>query len=659
MLKSLLVANRGEIACRIFRSARRLGIRTIAVYSDADAGARHVREADEAVHLGAAAARESYLDIPRILAAARASGAEAIHPGYGFLSENAQFARAVTDAGLIFVGPPAESIEAMGSKILAKTRMQAAGVPVLPGYAGAAQDLETLAREARNAGLPLIVKPAAGGGGKGMQIVHTEAQIAAALAAARRLAQSAFGDGALLLERYLAAPRHIEVQVFADAHGHCLHLGERDCSIQRRHQKLIEEAPAPQVPDEVRARLRAAALVVAREIGYVGAGTVEFLLDGSGFYFMEMNTRLQVEHTVTEAITGLDLVEWQLRVASGEPLPLTQEQVRFSGHALEARVCAEDPAQGFLPSSGVLALMEWPQGEGIRVDAGFATGDTVPEHYDSLLGKVIAWGATRELAAARLAQALDATRCAGVASNERYLATILRTPAFLGVRHSIAFLTQEGAALAPPVAAPPEALILAALATLGAPAAEAAADPWDERDGFTPNLPAIVHLQLACAGSRHSVHLRWQGGHCVAARIDAGEFLALHELRAGPQAAVRTGTRRFAAQLLLVEGTVHLWTDRAHYRLTSEDPREREFAVSAAQGGLTTPLPGVVVSVAVRAGDQVEAGAVLMVIEAMKMEHTITAPYAGRVGAVHFAPGERAPQGSALLELERREPRAP
>jgi 3-methylcrotonyl-CoA carboxylase alpha subunit len=653
MLKSLLVANRGEIACRIFRSARRSGIRTIAVYSDADAGAAHVREADEALYLGPAPARESYLDVARILAAARTSGAAAIHPGYGFLSENEKFARAVTDAGLIFVGPPAASIAAMGSKILAKTRMRAAGVPVLPGYAGAAQDLPTLAREAQAAGLPLIVKPAAGGGGKGMQIVRSAPEILPALSAARRLAESAFGDGALLLERYLAAPRHVEVQVFADAHGHCLHLGERDCSIQRRHQKLIEEAPAPQVPDEVRARLRAAALVVAREIGYVGAGTVEFLLDGSDFYFMEMNTRLQVEHTVTEAITGLDLVEWQLRVASGEPLPLAQEQVHFSGHAIEARVCAEDPAHGFLPSAGELALLQWPQGEGIRVDAGFATADRVSEHYDSLLGKVIAWGATRELAAARLAQALDATRCAGVHTNERYLAAILRQPAFLDVRHSIAYLGNEGAALATSAPPPGEALILAALATLMTPS-PGTANPWDARDGFTPNLPASVRVQLECAGESHAVQLSWQDGRCVAARVDQADAVSLHDLQLQAHAAaVRTGARRFAAQLLRVDATVHLWTDTAHYRLTLEDPREREFAVSAAAGGLTTPLPGVVVSVAVQPGDQVKSGAVLMVIEAMKMEHTITAPYAGRVAAVHFAPGERAPEGSALIELER------
>jgi 3-methylcrotonyl-CoA carboxylase alpha subunit len=654
MLKSLLVANRGEIACRIFRTARALGVRTIAVYSDADAGARHVREADEALRLGPAAARDSYLDGARILAAARASGAAAIHPGYGFLSENAQFARAVTEAGLIFVGPPAESIAAMGSKILAKTRMRAAGVPVLPGYAGSDQDLETLAREARAAGLPLIVKPAAGGGGKGMQIITTEAEIAPALSAARRLAQSAFGDGALLLERYLPAPRHVEVQVFADAHGHCLHLGERDCSIQRRHQKLIEEAPAPQVPDALRARLRSAALVVAREVGYVGAGTVEFLLDGDDFYFMEMNTRLQVEHTVTEAITGLDLVEWQLRVASGEALPLRQDEVRFRGHAIEARVCAEDPARGFLPSSGVLTLMEWPQGAGIRVDAGFATGDAVPEHYDSLLGKVIAAGDTRELASARLAQALSSTRCAGVHSNEQYLAAILRTPAFVSVRHSIAFLANEGAALASPAAAPAEALILAALTLLGPGSGGDPDNPWDARDGFTPNLPARVRVQLRAADATHSVELQWQDGRCVAARLDAAEPLALHDLATSEgSAAVRTGARRFSAQRLVSGDSVHLWTQDAHYVITREDPRAREFAATAAAGGLTTPLPGVVVSVAVRPGDQVASGAQLMVIEAMKMEHTITAPYAGRVAAVHFAPGQRAPEGAALLELER------
>jgi len=366
VIKSLLVANRGEIACRIFRTARRLGVRTIAVFSDADAHAQHVRDADGAYRIGPAAPRESYLNIERILEAARACGAEAIHPGYGFLSENSNFAQACTDAGFVFVGPPAPAIAAMGSKIVAKARMRAVGVPVLPGYDGSRQDLEHLQRAALELGLPLIIKPAAGGGGKGMRIVKEKSEIAEALAGARRLAESAFGDSALLLERYLPAPRHVEVQVFADAHGNFVHLGDRDCSIQRRHQKLIEEAPAPAIPDEVRARLRAAAITVAREIGYVSAGTVEFLFDGRDVYFMEMNTRLQVEHTVTEAVTGLDLVEWQLRVAGGEPLPLTQDEIRLRGHAIEARVCAEDPDRDFLPSAGELRLLEWPAADGLK-----------------------------------------------------------------------------------------------------------------------------------------------------------------------------------------------------------------------------------------------------------------------------------------------------
>ena len=655
MLKSLLVANRGEIACRIFRTARRLGVRTIAVYSDADAGARHVRAADEALRLGPAPARESYLDMARILAAAQDSGAAAIHPGYGFLAENAQFAAACVAAGHIFVGPPAESIAAMGSKILAKTRMRAAGVPVLPGYAGAQQDLEHLAREARAMALPLIVKPAAGGGGKGMQIVRHEREIAPALAAARRLAESAFGDGALLLERYLSAPRHIEVQVFADAHGHLLHLGERDCSIQRRHQKLIEEAPAPALPEEVRARLRAAALLVAREVGYVGAGTVEFLFDAGEFYFMEMNTRLQVEHTVTEAITGLDLVEWQLRVAAGEALPLTQEAVRFSGHAIEARVCAEDPQAGFLPSAGELALLEWPSGEGVRVDAGFGSADRVSESYDSLLGKVIAWAPSREEAAARLAAALERTYCAGVHSNEHWLARILRLPDFLQVRHSIAFLDEVAPRLSAASDARPEALILAALSAQTAPGPGArTAHPWEATDGFTPNLPALVDLRFNRHGKSHAVQLEFERASAVRARIDGAAAVALAEASvSAADVAVRIGARRFAARALRSGAHVHLWLEDTHEEFVLEDPREREFRSSAASGGLTSALPGVVVSVPVQVGQEVEAGTVLMLIEAMKMEHAISAPYAGRVTAVHFAPGDRVAEGSALLELAR------
>ena len=659
MIRSLLVANRGEIACRIFRSARRLGIRTVAVYSDADATARHTRLADEALRLGPAPARDSYLDGARILAAARAAGAEAIHPGYGFLSENADFAQACADAGVIFVGPPAAAIRAMGSKILAKTRMQAAGVPVLPGYAGAQQDLEHLEHQGRAAGLPLIVKPAAGGGGKGMQIVRAADELRAALLAARRLAESAFGDGALLLERYLPAPRHLEVQVFADTHGNLLHLGDRDCSIQRRHQKLIEEAPAAQVPHEVRERLRAAALVVAREIGYVSAGTVEFLYDGREFYFMEMNTRLQVEHTVTEAVTGLDLVEWQLLVAGGGRLPLAQAQVRLTGHAIEARVCAEDPARGYLPSAGQLRLLEWPALESVRVDAGFASGDTVPDCYDSLLGKVIAHAAERAAAAALLASALDRTCCAGVRSNERVLARILRSERFLAVQHNIATLDESAGEFTEPRPPSAETLILAALALHGAPGtADAAraqpASPWELSDGFTPNLSAPIAFPVSWRGQRHTVELTCAAGQPAEATVDGHAPVSLAGVRCeeGVVAAALAG-RRQHARYLRCGAQLDLWADSEHYGLVLDDPRAHEFAASAASGDLSSPLPGVVVAVPVAVGQKVEAGEALMVIEAMKMEHAINAPYAGTVAAIHFARGERVPEGSALLELTR------
>ena len=657
MIKSLLVANRGEIACRIFRTARRLGVRTIAVFSDADANAQHVRQADDAIHIGAAPARESYLNIERILEAARAAGATAIHPGYGFLSENAHFAQACVDAGRVFVGPPAVAIAAMGSKIVAKARMRAAGVPVLPGYEGTRQDLEHLEGAALELGLPLIIKPAAGGGGKGMRIVHEQAEIGAALAGARRLAESAFGDSALLLERYLPAPRHVEVQVFADTHGHFLHLGDRDCSIQRRHQKLLEEAPAPAIPAEVRERLRAAALLVAREIGYVSAGTVEFLFDGREFYFMEMNTRLQVEHTVTEAVTGLDLVEWQLRVASGEPLPLSQQEIRLNGHAIEARVCAEDPDRDFLPSAGDLRLLQWPVGEAIRVDAGFATGDTVPATYDSLLGKVIAWAPERAQAAARLASALGQICCVGVQTNDKWLSRVLRDRRFLEVHHSIAFLQQSGADFAAPADLDLPLIALAALAAQALPASVRCtaerASPWETVDGFTPNLAARVEYQLSWQGHDHRAEILFSRGRPTALAVDAQSPVPLADLTfsASDTVAVTVGSARYQARYLRDGSRVHLWTHGEHFEVVLDDPRLEEFSATAAQGGLTTPLPGVVASVAVTVGQSVVAGEVLMVIEAMKMEHSIRAPSDGVVKAVHFARGDRVPEGSQLLEL--------
>ncbi|MDB6090642.1 MAG: Carbamoyl-phosphate synthase chain ATP-binding [Gammaproteobacteria bacterium] len=676
MIKSLLVANRGEIACRIFRTARRFGVRTIAVFSDAEPNARHVREADEAFRIGPAAPRESYLSIERILAAARATGAEAIHPGYGFLSENSQFAQACAEAGLVFVGPPAAAIAAMGSKIVAKARMRAAGVPVLPGYEGSRQDLKHLESEALKLGLPLIIKPAAGGGGKGMKIVRQEAELGAALAGARRLAESAFGDDALLLERYLPAPRHVEVQVFADGQGNFVHLGDRDCSIQRRHQKLIEEAPAPGIAADVRTRMRAAAVLVAREIGYVSAGTVEFLFDGGEFYFMEMNTRLQVEHTVTEAVTGLDLVEWQLRVASGEALPLSQADIRLHGHAIEARVCAEDPERDFLPSAGELRLMQWPTEESVRVDAGFVTGDVVPPTYDSLLGKVIAWAPERTQAASRLSAALDRTYCVGVHTNEKWLSRVLRSPRFLEVRHSIALLQENAHEFVGAAEAAPQTVVLAALLAHTAPASdllstkasapagheagasggsrsvERAASPWDARDGFVPNLSARIEYKMSWRGRSYTAEIEFTRGKPVSVTVNAQTRwnVADVSLTDGVIAACIETVRAHAR--CLVEGShLHLWSAGEHVDFMLEDPRLLEFSATATQGGLTTPLPGVVAAIAVEIGQAVRAGDVLMMIEAMKMEHAITAPYDGTVKIIHFARGERVPEGSELLEL--------
>jgi 3-methylcrotonyl-CoA carboxylase alpha subunit len=670
MIRSLLVANRGEIACRIFRTARKMGIRTIAVYSDADATARHVREADEAVRIGPPPAAESYLDIQAIIRAARACRADAIHPGYGFLSENAQFAQGCRDAGLVFVGPPPAAIAAMGSKSLAKASVRAAGVPVLPGYDGERQDIDHLAARALEAGLPLIVKPAAGGGGKGMRVVHAKEELRDALTAARRLAESAFGDGTLLIERYLPEPRHIEVQVFADAHGHCVHLGDRDCSVQRRHQKLIEEAPAPNLPAPLRESLHAAAVLVARKIGYQSAGTVEFLFDGRDFYFLEMNTRLQVEHTVTEAVTGLDLVEWQLRVAAGEPLPLAQSQIRIDGHAIEARVCAEDPWRDFLPSAGTLHLADWPQGGSLRVDAGFAGGDSVPSTYDSLLAKVIAWAPAREQAALRLADALDHTYLAGIHTNERWLGRLLRSRVFLDVRHSVALLDRGAAEFSSPVEATPAALTLAALAARHVPHAAASVtagappSPWESSDGFQPNLPARIEMRLSSGGRMHWLQLT----------LEDGQPRVVQVLASAEQSAQEDGgTRLDVAGVSVTQSTVsavldderhnarwfrqgpqlHVWSGDAHVEFIIEDPRTQEFTASASSGGLTTPLPGVVSAVAVQEGQAVAAGEVLMVIEAMKMEHSITAPYDGLVRAIHFVRGDRVPEGSELLALSR------
>jgi 3-methylcrotonyl-CoA carboxylase alpha subunit len=652
VFQSVLIANRGEIACRIIRTARRLGLRAIAVYSDADASARHVREADEALRIGGAAARDSYLSVPALLAAARASGAQAIHPGYGFLSENAQFAAACAEAGLVFVGPPVAALKAMGSKSVAKETMQRAGVPVLPGYQGEDQSLARLTEEANRLGFPLMVKPSAGGGGKGMAIVGDAASLGQALAGARRLALSAFGDGSLLLERYLPAPRHVEVQVLADQHGTVLHLFDRDCSVQRRHQKLIEEAPAPAIPDPVRARLHEAAIAVARAASYVSAGTVEFLYSDDAFWFMEMNTRLQVEHPVTEAITRLDLVEWQLRIAAGEAIPFSQNDITARGHAVEVRVCAEDPEQDFAPSSGVLRHLKWPNLPGLRVDAGFDEGDRVPPDYDSLLAKIIAHGATRELAVERLSAGLAQTRLVGLDSNLDWLARAIGTEGFRGALLSTQFLELHAGELVAGPATPEIAAIAAVImAELGRRPVEERASPWAIADAFRPNLPhrRDEHLRSGTQEFRVSLEDGPQGWQARVADYQAVLVWHAEQLGRG-YVSLAESTR--PVDYWTDSETLHVWISGRHWRLARVDAR-RERAESTAQvGELTTRLPGTVVSVAVGVGDRVSAGQVLMTVEAMKMEHAIAAPYAGRVRALRFAAGERVPEGAVLIELD-------
>ena len=668
MLKSVLVANRGEIACRVIRTARRLGLRTIAVYSEADRGALHVRLADEAVCIGPAPARESYLDAERILEAARRTGAECIHPGYGFLSENAGFAAACAAAGVVFVGPPSESIERMGSKSAARRLMSGAGVPVLPGYDDEDQSDATLQAAAERVGFPLLIKPTAGGGGKGMRIVRRADEFAEALAGARREAQKAFGDARVLLERFVEQGRHVEIQVFADGHGGAVHLFERDCSLQRRHQKVVEEAPAPGLDDSTRVRMGAAAVAAARAVGYRGAGTVEFLYDGREFHFLEMNTRLQVEHPVTELITGLDLVEWQFRVASGESLPLAQDQVGRRGHAVEARLYAEDPERGFLPSTGTLARLELPDAlEHVRVDAGVEQGDEVSVHYDPMIAKIIAWAPDRATALARLRSALERTEVEGVRTNARYLWDVLGAEAVQ--RGEVSTRLLETAL--PPVAGVPAAeeedawLLAAAVAARHLPGdarghAHAAASPWESATGFRMNGPATIRVALRLRdgarwyrlerlsadarleapfvgawrvhGEGREHRVEWQDGAAgtVRARIDGRPVEARFELEHG-RCVIRRQCLRFDF---------------------GEDSGAGHRASAEHEGHFRAPMPGHVLDVRVAAGQQVAAGAVLVVLEAMKMEHSLCAPWAGRVAQVSVRAGDRVEEGADIVQLE-------
>lgn len=626
-ISTLLVANRGEIACRVMRSAKSLGLTTVAVHSDIDRDALHVREADLAIGLGGARPGDSYLLMDKIIEAARATGAEAIHPGYGFLSENASFARKLEQAGLIFLGPPASAIEAMGSKSAAKALMAKAGVPLVPGYHGDEQDLQTFREAAAQIGYPVLLKATAGGGGKGMKVVERDSELAEALSSAQREAQSAFGDGRMLVEKYLIKPRHVEIQVFADQHGHCLYLNERDCSIQRRHQKVVEEAPAPGLSPALRQAMGESAVRAAQAIGYVGAGTVEFLLDARGeFFFMEMNTRLQVEHPVTEAITGLDLVAWQIRVARGEPLPLTQQQVPLHGHAIEVRLYAEDPQAGFLPASGHLDLYREPAaGPGRRVDSGVQQGDQVSPFYDPMLAKLIAWGENREEARQRLLSMLGETVVGGFKTNLAFLQRILAHPAFAEAELDTGFIERHRAQLLPAPGALPQAFWQqAAAAFLATDAERQRADdphsPWAARNAWRSGLPAQIPMTLVCGDVRREV--------------------VFDGMAANEAPVWRQGT------------TLYLrWKDEWQ-AVRRFDPIAAAEAGNAQQGGLSAPMNGSIVRVLVEVGQRVEAGTALVVLEAMKMEHSIRAPGAGTVKALHCSEGELIGEGAVLVELE-------
>ncbi len=649
MLRRLLVANRGEIVCRIARTAQRLGITTIAVYSEADAQARHVRMADEAYYLGAAPAADSYLDMAKILALAQRVGADAVHPGYGFLSENAAFAEACVDAGLIFVGPPASAIRAMGSKSASKAAMAAVGVPVAPGYHGDDQSAQRLLAEAERVGFPIIIKASAGGGGKGMQVVNSVAEVGAAVESAQRLARAAFGDDKLLLERYFPQARHVEVQVFADSYGDTVSLFDRDCSVQRRHQKIIEEAPAPGLRDEVRAAMAQAAIRSARAVGYVGAGTVEFLVDeAQHFYFMEMNTRLQVEHPVTELITGIDLVEWQLQIAQGARLPKAQNDILQNGAAVEARLYAEDPAHGYLPSVGRITHLRWPEAApGLRLDIGVDAGDEVSTFYDPMLGKIIAWGESRGAAADKLHKALSDIEIVGVISNRALLSSVLADREFRDGGVATDFLGARSAHLC--FGEPQAVEIDAALAGLWCATRQTEGDAlWADTRGWRLAAPASSAWRL---GER-TVTIELSAPNRYLAHVGKREW-ALHLLgREADSLRVEVDGQRQQLRVIEIDQELHLFRGGRQAQLhlaRTEDALQ--VSADAEEGSLLTPLPGTVVAVHVTTGQHVVRGTPLVTVEAMKMEHTLTAPYDGIVSRLAFGLGERVAAGAVLVEL--------
>jgi len=645
----LLIANRGEIVCRIARTAQRLGWSAIAVYSDADRGARHVRVADEAYYLGPSPAAQSYLDQARVIDLARRVGADAVHPGYGFLSENADFAQACVAAGLIFVGPSAAAIRAMGSKSASKAAMAEVGVPVAPGYHGGEQSVERLTAEAVRVGFPLIIKASAGGGGKGMQVVRAANEVAVAIESAQRLARTTFGEDRLLLERYYPKARHVEVQIFADAHGDIVALFDRDCSVQRRHQKIIEEAPAPGLRPDVRSAMAQAAITAARAVGYVGAGTVEFLLDeAQHFYFMEMNTRLQVEHPVTEFITGIDLVEWQLRIACGERLPKSAAQIAQCGAAIEARLYAEDPSRDYLPSVGRISHLRWPEtNPSLRVDGGVEAGDEVSSYYDPMLGKLIAWGETRIEAANRLAKALGELELVGVTTNRALLMSILADAEFRAAAVATDFLEVRRSHLAFAEPRP-----LAQDAALGALwCATRGADPgalWADTTGW--RLAGAATALWRIGDERVWLERSAETGY--RAKVGGQEYALRVLSRTGCVLEVEFAGRVRRIRILEAGQDLNLFDGGRHVQLRVARTEDALQAADVAEAGsLVTPLPGTVVAVHVRAGQSVARGAALMTIEAMKMEHTVTAPYAGIVERLPFGLADRVTEGAVLVEL--------
>ncbi|MDH6330372.1 3-methylcrotonyl-CoA carboxylase alpha subunit [Stenotrophomonas sp. 1278] len=658
MFSKVLIANRGEIACRVIATCRRLGIATVAVYSDADRNARHVRLADEAIHIGPAAARESYLRSDAILEAARRSGAQAIHPGYGFLSENADFADACVAAGIAFIGPPASAIRAMGDKSAAKALMAKAGVPLTPGYHGDQQAPDFLRTQADGIGYPVLIKASAGGGGKGMRKVERSEDFVDALASCQREAASAFGNDHVLVEKYVERPRHIEIQVFGGGQGEAVYLFERDCSVQRRHQKVLEEAPAPGMSADRRAAMGKAAVDAARAVGYVGAGTVEFIAGPDGdFYFMEMNTRLQVEHPVTEFITGTDLVEWQLRVAAGQPLPKRQDELAIHGHALEARLYAEDADRGFLPSTGTLRRLRLPTpSANVRVDSGVEEGDSITPYYDPMIAKLIVWDVDRDAALRRMSQALADCQVVGVTTNAGFLRRLVQTDSFANAKLDTALIEREQAALAVTGDGEQALWELAAIAAVAStPAAAADArdphSPWQAQDGWRLGVPAARSVPLQQAERARTLKV-WTTADGW--RVQCGDAAPKQVVghADGQTLSVQLDERRWRLQLQRDGDQLYLFASDGQHRFTLHDPVGESEQASADAGSLLAPMPGRIVATLVAAGTQVKRGTPLVVLEAMKMEHTLQAPADGTVKGYRAKAGDQVGDGAVLVDFE-------